>query len=197
MPVDWEGARDCLIEIAAEQIKVFLAEREPIEQVCAFGLYVEGDNGTAFFVADTINHREREYKKYGDYLGAKSLTEWSANMGNWRYAAGILEDTARWDDRWEPFKWQIAEAHEDLFYEVDVGYKLYKEIEIDHELADEFHHGLDERCAFPVLEEVIRRDLLAPKTKELIYLISEHDDMPEASLAVICRFEDFKSSLNK
>lgn len=197
MPVDWEGARDCLIEIAAEQIKVFLAEREPIEQVCAFGLYVEGDNGTAFFVADTIDHRERQHKKYGDYLGLKSLTEWSARMGNWRYAAGILEDTARWDERWGPFSGQIADAHEDLFYEVDVGYKLYKEIEIDHELADEFHHGLYERCAFPVLEEVIRRDLLAPKTKELIYLVSDHDDMPEASLAVVRRFEDFKQSLKQ
>lgn len=197
MSVDWEGARDCLIEIAAEQIKVFLAEREPIEQVCAFGLYVQGDDGTAFFVADTIEHREREYKAYCDKWQPVSRTEWSARMGNWRYAAGMLNDTARWDERWGPFSAQIADANEDLFYEVDVGYKLYKEIEIDHELADEFHHGLYERCAFPVIEEVIRRDLLAPKTQELIYLISDHDDGPETSLAVVRRFQDFKQSLKQ
>lgn len=97
----------------------------------------------------------------------------------------------------DPFSAQIADAHEDLFYEVDVGYKLYKELEIDDELADEFYYGLYERCAVPVIEEVIRRDLLAPKAKELIYLISEHEDGPESLLAVLRRFQDFKQSLKQ
>jgi hypothetical protein len=193
--VDWDGAKNCLVELATQQIRLFLAEKEPLDQICAFGLSLQNSDGYANLAADTIEFRERKYKEYCSTWKPISRTEWSARMGNWKYKGGIIRQEPNLDREWGPFAAQIAAANEDLFYEEDDDSELYNELEMDEEAADEFHRNYQERFSFPALEEIIRRDLFAPRTKELIYLVSDWDQMPAESLKVLGRFEDFKKSL--
>jgi hypothetical protein len=193
--VDWEGAKNCLVELATQQIKVFLTEKEPVDQICAFGLILQSTDGYANLAADTIEFRERKYKEDCQQGKPASRTEWSSNMGNWKYKCGILENGPNLAREWGPFGAQIANAVEDLFYEVDVGYELYMEEEMGEEAAARFHHDYDEFFSYPALEEIIRRDLFAPRTKQLTYLVADWDAMPANCLKSISRFEDFKRTL--
>ena len=117
--VDWDGAKNCLVDLATKQIRLFLAEKEPLDQICAFGLSLQNSDGYANLAADTIEFRERKYKEYCSTWKPISRTEWSARMGNWKYKGGIIRQEPNLDREWGPFAAQIAAANEDLFYEED------------------------------------------------------------------------------